>query len=583
MILRSLKTFEILVFFIISIIMTNTFPVLAQSPDPPEATAAVTSTLEETLTPTPIIVPSETIQVTETAFIEMSLTPSVEVTDASTQSPEPSTATATKTPTKKISDCTTNNVFQFQIILKHEGESALEIPVEYWVVDGYIDANGDHVLVIQVREEDYCSVLTDLRNNSLVLGVEPNYEVTILETVPNDPGYTRQSYLNNIQAPSGWDYSTGSPAVTIAIIDTGVDLTHIDLAGKIIAGYDFIDNDSSPQDANGHGTMVAGVAAAMTNNGAGVAGVSWGAQIMPLRVLDAAGNGSYNNVAQAVIWATDHGARVINLSLGGSNYSSILADAINYAVAQGVVVVAATGNSGLGTVFYPAALPGVIGVGATDLSNRLASFSNTGAGVDLVAPGVSIYSTYPGNMYSDLNGTSLSAPQVSGFAAILLSMPSMQFSSDVVNLMESTALDLGASGWDSQYGYGLIQIGDALSSISQPLPTVTTVSSPTPLKTVELLEPTHTRTPSWEVYYNPSATPTTGEVFMLQTPGEGLRTTIATPSITVTEDKTSNDVLWQNSQKPGEANNFFQRGFLLCAGFLCLLISLSIYLYSRRQ
>jgi subtilisin family serine protease len=455
--------------------------------------------------------------------------------------------------------------------------------VEYWVVDGYIDANGDHVLVIQVREEDYCSVLTDLRNNSLVLGVEPNYEVTILETVPNDPGYTRQSYLNNIQAPSGWDYSTGSPAVTIAIIDTGVDLTHIDLAGKIIAGYDFIDNDSSPQDANGHGTMVAGVAAAMTNNGAGVAGVSWGAQIMPLRVLDAAGNGSYNNVAQAVIWATDHGARVINLSLGGSNYSSILADAINYAVAQGVVVVAATGNSGLGTVFYPAALPGVIGVGATDLSNRLASFSNTGAGVDLVAPGVSIYSTYPGNMYSDLNGTSLSAPQVSGFAAILLSMPSMQFSSDVVNLMESTALDLGASGWDSQYGYGLIQIGDALSSISQPLPTVTTVSSPTPLKTVELLEPTHTRTPSWEVYYNPSATPTTGEVFMLQTPGEGLRTTIATPSITVTEDKTSNDVLWQNSQKPGEANNFFQRGFLLCAGFLCLLISLSIYLYSRRQ
>jgi hypothetical protein len=142
---------------------------------------------------------------------------------------------------------------------------------------------------------------------------------------------------------------------------------------------------------------------------------------------------------------------------------------------------------------------------------------------------------------------------------------------------------LGTAGWDSQYGYGLIQIGDALSSISQPLPTLTKASSPTPLRTVELPEPTHTRTPAGEGYYNPSATPTPGEVFMLQTPVEGSGTTTATPSKSFIVENDNEDVINQAIQKADEDKEFSPQCILLCAGILCLLISASIYLYCRRQ
>ena len=333
------------------------------------------------------------------------------------------------------------------------------------VVDEFESAEGDFVRVIQVDPTQYCRILNELKKDTSLENVEPNYQVSLLDVIPNDSDYGQQYYLTNIRAPQAWDHTTGTPSVIIAVLDSGIDLAHPDLAGRIGQGYDFVENDSIPQDQNGHGTHVAGIAAANANNGYGIAGVDWKAQIMPIRVLDAYGNGSFANVAQGIIWAADHGARVINLSLGGSQYSAVLDESVQYAVQMGVILVAATGNSGSSTVLYPAAFPGVIGVGATDQNNHLAWFSNTGDGVDVVAPGVSIYGLDVGNGFRSRNGTSMSAPQVAGFAALLAGLPEMQYSSAVVAKIESSAKDLGPAGWDPQYGYGLIQIGPAVDSL----------------------------------------------------------------------------------------------------------------------
>jgi thermitase len=288
---------------------------------------------------------------------------------------------------------------------------------------------------------------------------EPNYVASIADTIPSDPNWNLQYGLVNIRAPQGWDYSTGSAAVTIAILDSGVDLGHADLASKIVPGYDFVNGDAIPQDDNGHGTHVAGIAAATGNNNIGVTGVSWGARIMPVKVLNAAGGGLFANVAAGIIWAADNGAQVINLSLGGSSPSTVLQDAVNYAYGKGVVLVAAAGNTGSNFVLYPAHYPNVIAVGAVDSANNYAGFSNFGPELDLVAPGTSIYSTVIGG-YGYKSGTSMSAPYVSGLAAILCGINSSPAS--VTFEMESTALDLGAAGFDDSYGFGLIQLDSAL-------------------------------------------------------------------------------------------------------------------------
>ncbi|HLO33511.1 MAG TPA: S8 family serine peptidase, partial [Anaerolineales bacterium] len=224
--------------------------------------------------------------------------------------------------------------------------------------------------------------------------------------------------------------------------------------------------DNNPQDDNGHGTHVAGIAAALCNNGTGVAGVSWGARLMPVKVLNAAGNGTYADVADGIIWAADHGAQIINLSLGGGNSSQMLQDAVDYAAAKSVVLVAAAGNAGRNSVFYPARYPNVIAVAATDPSNAHAGFSNYGPDVDLSAPGVSIYSTFPGG-YGYNNGTSMATPFVSGLAAILRGIPGNSSPTLIASQMESTALDLGSPGMDDFYGYGLIQMDAAILSVGQ--------------------------------------------------------------------------------------------------------------------
>lgn len=307
--------------------------------------------------------------------------------------------------------------------------------------------------------------------------VEPDGAVTAQDVIPGDPGFPFQYALVNIRAPQGWDVTTGSHLVTIAIVDSGVDQTHPELAPKLLPGYDFVNADADPQDDNGHGTHVAGIAAAMSNNGLGMAGVSWGARILPVKVLNAFNTGTYSNVAAGIVWATDQGAHVINLSLGGASPSLTLENAVNYAAAHGVLMAAAAGNTG-GALLYPARYPAVIAVASTNAANLRAPSSAFGPELDLSAPGVSIYSLAPGGGYTILSGTSMSAPHISGALALLLSLPGVG-PAQARSYLETSALDLDTPGWDVFTGYGLIQLDAALHLA---IPTVTlTATSTTPL------------------------------------------------------------------------------------------------------
>ena len=251
---------------------------------------------------------------------------------------------------------------------------------------------------------------------SIVVNSEPDYYVTALMNIPpNDPYYEQQWALSVIGAPKAWlALAEDAPKVTVAVIDSGVCLDHPDLGGRILSnGYDFIEDDKIPQDELGHGCGVAGIIAANIDNGIGVAGVAPNAMILPVRVLDANGIGTYSDVAAGIVYAVDEGAQIINLSLGGVNPSNVLNDAIDYAVAHDVEVVAAAGNTGA-EVLYPAAYKPVIAVGSLDPDLQMSSFSSRGDEIDVWAPGRDILVLSPNNTYVFQNGTSFAAPNLTG-------------------------------------------------------------------------------------------------------------------------------------------------------------------------
>lgn len=247
---------------------------------------------------------------------------------------------------------------------------------------------------------------------------EPNYVVRADQT--NDPQFTNgnQWALRKIQAPQAWNLNKGDANIRVAVLDSGIDGSHPELNAKVVMGYDFVENDATPQDANGHGTHVAGIIAAETNNMTGVASLGWNTTLMIGRVLDANGNGSHAAIANAIYWATDNGAKVINLSLGGSTGSQTLSDAVHYAATHDVVIVASAGNNGNTAANYPAYYGSTIAVAATDPSDRRASYSTYGLWVDMAAPGSQILSTLPGG-YGYASGTSMAAPMVSAAAALV--------------------------------------------------------------------------------------------------------------------------------------------------------------------
>ena len=350
-----------------------------------------------------------------------------------------------------------------RIMVRISANARLENVMARMEAFGHVTENSElaklGVFIMDVSDGNFDEMLVELRNVSGVGYVEPDYPVQAIDTIPNDPSFPSQYGLASIRAPQGWDLSTGSPAVTIAILDSGVDLGHLELAGKIVQGYDFVNNDNVPQDDYGHGTHVSGIAAALGNNGLGIAGVSWGSRILPLKVLNSTGGGSFSNVAAALVWATDHGAQVANMSLGGTTYSQVMQDAVSYAAVNGVLMVGASGNAGTNSVLYPAHFPEVMAVAATDMGNQYASFSNYGAEIDVAAPGASILSLWPGG-YSTQSGTSMAAPYVSGLAAILFGFGNTAAS--VRNQIEATTLDISPPGWDMYTGAGLIQMDAAI-------------------------------------------------------------------------------------------------------------------------
>jgi hypothetical protein len=299
----------------------------------------------------------------------------------------------------------------------------------------------------------------------------------------NDPGLPYQWHIPAVQATGAWAISSGA-GVVVAVIDSGVSLGGEDLdCHTFVAPYNAITGTTgiaAVQDDVGHGTHVAGTVAQCTNNGVGVAGVAFDASLMPVKVLDGNGDGASSWLVRGIDWARAHGADVINLSLGCSCSSAMVDDAIEAAAADGVVMVAAAGNNN-GSVLYPAKHPDVIAVGATDYDNQRASYSNWGSGLDLVAPGGHsdlfhdangdglpdwvLQETHDNGVwgYYFSRGTSMAAPHVSGAIAILLSKEPRGDRDTVMHALESTALDLGAAGYDTVYGYGLIQIHDALA------------------------------------------------------------------------------------------------------------------------
>jgi thermitase len=289
---------------------------------------------------------------------------------------------------------------------------------------------------------------------------------------PTDPDFSdnTMSYgFEQIQAPEAWDIVTGSQEIVIAVVDSGIKLTHPEFEGRLVDGYDFVNRDAVADDDSGHGTHVAGIIGAALDNGQGVAGVCPNCRLMPVKVLNKNNLGSWSQLAQGIVFAVDHGARIINLSLGASVSSETLAAAIEYAIHSGVIVVAAAGNYGSDELFYPAALEGVIAVGATNGKSKRWSKSDYGSYIDLVAPGELIYSTYYNldniyHGYTYMSGTSMAAPFVSGVAGLILSVAPALGAEDATEALMLGAMDLGPEGKDDEFGNGRVNAWGALQA-----------------------------------------------------------------------------------------------------------------------
>jgi subtilisin family serine protease len=320
----------------------------------------------------------------------------------------------------------------------------------------------------------------------------------------NDTYASQQWALSAIGASTAWNYTTGSQQIVVAVIDTGVDYNHTDLAANIwrntrevagngrdddgngyvddYYGFNFNNSSSNPLDDNGHGTHVAGTIGAVGNNGVGAAGVNWNVRIMSLKFMDSAGSGYTSSAVSAIYYAVNNGAKVINNSWGGGGYDQALASAIQYARSRGVIVVNAAGNDSANvdtSPFYPGSInyDNVLTVAATDQNNNLASFSNYGANtVDIAAPGVSILSTYISNRYAYMSGTSMAAPHVAGAAALVWSRnPTWTYSQVISALVSNTTASASLNG---KVATGVLNIGRAVQA-SPPATPPPTASAPT--------------------------------------------------------------------------------------------------------
>lgn len=296
------------------------------------------------------------------------------------------------------------------------------------------------------------------------------------DLMPNDPQFPYQWALPRISVPALWDTTTGSESDPIAILDSGVDPTHPDLASKLLPGWNFYDGNANSSDVFGHGTKVAGAAAAIGNNATGVAGVAWRNPILPIRVADTSGYAYFSTIAQGLAWAADHGARVMNVSFASVAGSSAIRAAAQYVHDRGGLVIAAAGNCGCDdpTVENPY----MLSIAATDGTDQRAGFSSRGSYVDLAAPGTGIWTTFPGGGSGIAAGTSISSPIVAGVVALMWSVNPALSPDDIVLILEETALDLGTSGHDTSFGFGRIDASRAILAAVNAEPPATDVNAP---------------------------------------------------------------------------------------------------------
>lgn len=363
-----------------------------------------------------------------------------------------------------------------------QSEQIIELPVDYDLYDEWIIKWKEGY--DQPQSEDFLVLNTDIERRIQLVQLNPDQEITEwykdwvqreeieylepsyplkLSSQPNDFYYDKQAYLKQINAEEGWKIEKENKQISIAVLDTGVDLNHPDLRGNLVPGINLIDPLKVPMDDHGHGTQVSGVLGAIGNNNRGIAGILWSTNIMPVKVLDKEGEGSPFTTSQGIYQSIDKGATIVLLSLGGPVFSKTLQEAVEYAEDHGVLVIAATGNEGA-RVNYPAALPSVLAVGAVDSQNRTVRYSNSGPEVSVVAPG-NVYTTRISGGYGSHSGTSMSAPQVAGLAALILKKYPNLKPSEVRNHIIYTSKDVHQQGWDVQTGHGRIDMAKALSTL----------------------------------------------------------------------------------------------------------------------
>ena len=403
------------------------------------------------------------------------------------------------------------------VLSAHEGEETRTIP-------------GMETRVVEVPRRTADRLLKVLKERREVEYAEPDVIAHALATT-NDPYFTNGSqwYLSKIQAPAAWDLNTGAPSVVVAVLDTGVNASHPDLAGKVLAGRDFAADDSDPTDENGHGTAVAGLIGAATGNGKGMASVAWKTSILPVRVLGKDGSGSHADIADGIIWATDQGADVINMSLGGTGSSSTLQNAINYAWSKGVVIVAAAGNNGDSVPCYPAACTNVVAVSATDSSDARTSWSNYGSYVDIAAPGANILTLSGASGYAAMDGTSFSSPVTAGVVALMRAANPALSNSNIVNTLLANADDLGPIGKDNDFGRGRVNARRAVAAVGG-----ASIVADTTAPTVAIQSPAAGSTVSGVVGVNVAASDNTGVTRIELYIGGSLHAQSSSPSASFT-------------------------------------------------
>jgi thermitase len=333
-------------------------------------------------------------------------------------------------------------------------------------INGAVVKKLDSTIVFRSNTMATDELIRHFQRKENVVFAEPNYLYLQNQIGPNDLLYQEryQWNLQVIRAEAGWDVTRGDEEVVIAVVDTGVDLNHPDLKNRLTKGYNVLENNHYPDDDNGHGTHVAGIIASETNNEEGAAGITWYNRIMPIKAMEAKGYGTTFDIAKGIIWAVDHGADVINLSLGNYQPSALMESAVKYAYDKNVVLISAAGNDNSNQPSFPASYPEVLAVSAIDFYGNRAPFSNYGDYIDVAAPGVQIPSTYFNQQYAALSGTSMASPHVAALAGLIRSINPRLSNQEVMNIIKQTAYDLGIKGSDIVFGSGLIDTRSALEA-----------------------------------------------------------------------------------------------------------------------